>query len=770
MVKALPSVFKPLLSFQPNKQPLTMPPKKTKKVDKAKDNKPTVKTRAMARAEAAAAAPVAGAIPVVAPVAAPLATPVTAGKRPRKTPAPKPTTGVKRKRKGKGDDSGGDSDSDKPAKGAKRRRKADDDGSSDDISGSSNDGNDSPNDEERMLRGRLDDNLDAIEEALRAVGSGYYKDILLSEHKSTETRRQKRAKDKTIPFDQHVEPLTTKKRKSKNFPDGFVVVTNPELQEMKRVLASLLVDNLAKKRIQHPRCETGTKTLAKQWKKHGLTLRELLDLYNHTGPAVEEPTRSALEKKCKEYGLNTVGATLWDLDKAVTLYELAAKKRLYDLPQGEMEDIVSALWSVQAEAANGKRLDEDQRRNRDNEIMNQEVVTVSSGGQTQQFTRVNVSGVGFRCMWHAIQEIWLGQEQGHGTTFEERYPVHSRVIDLWEEVMHQPDGTTNPARLSRRALYRAMQWDSINARDGSLEDRLYNMQMGDIDMVQLVADALDVEIFTYTPQYESDGTTSWIRLARGQPQTDPQRQIHIANYMHSIHWTALRPVGTFAMPDLDPMATTPNFTLDPPGPVPRLPIGHIENFDLRPEARHDDPEDGHVADCTVRDLADGETEEATEDEYEYEYEDEDMDEEDEEEEGEGEGEGEEEEGKEEQEEDDEEQYEVYEYYDEDGTPSAGGNSGGVPTVVVSHSPSSKSSLWNDRNGGRPLFSPRSPTREQIILKLGSRLCFEVIVGTAYVQIAAKLILGIKPTFCAVQIIREIKSTFCAVQIVVDFRL
>ncbi|THY39709.1 hypothetical protein D6C98_09904 [Aureobasidium pullulans] len=743
-----------------------MPPKKAKKADKAKDNKPTVKTRAMARAEAAAAGPVAGAIPVVAPVAAPLATPVTAGKRPRKTPAPKPTTGVKRKRKGKGDDSGGDSDSDKPAKGAKRRRKADDDGSSDDISGSSNDGNDSPNDEERILRGRLDDTLDAIEEALRAVGSGYYKDILLSEHKSTETRRQKRAKDKTIPFDQHVEPLTTKKRRSKNFPDGFVVVTNAELQEMKRVLASLLVDNLAKKRIQHPRSETGTKTLAKQWKKHGLTLRELLDLYNHTGPAVEEPTRSALEKKCKEYGLNTVGATLWDLDKAVTLYELAAKKRLYDLPQGEMEDIVSALWSVQAEAANGKRLDEDQRRNRDNEIMNQEVVTISSGGQTQQFTQVNVSGVGFRCMWHAIQEIWLGQEQGHGTTFQERYPVNSRVIDLWEEVMHQPDGTTNPARLSRRALYRAMQWDSINARDGSLEDRLYNMQMGDIDMVQLVADALDVEIFTYTPQYESDGTTSWIRLARGQPQTDPQRQIHIANYMHSIHWTALRPVGTFAMPDLDPMATTPNFTLDPPGPVPRLPIGHIDNFDLRPEARHDDPEDGHVADCTVRDLADGETEEVTEDEYEYE--DENMDEEEEEEEEEREGE--EEEGKEEQEEDDEEQYEFYEYYDEDGTPSAGKKSGGVPTVVVSHSPSSKSSPWNDRNGGRPLFSPRSPTREQIILKLGSRLCFEVIVGTAYVQIAAKLILGIKPTFRAVQIIREIKSAFCAVQIVLDFRV
>ncbi|CAD0021687.1 unnamed protein product [Aureobasidium pullulans] len=549
-----------------------MPPKKTKKVDKAKDNKPTVKTRAMARAEAAAAAPVAGTIPVVAPVAAPLAT--------------------------------------------------------------------------------------------------------LSR------------------------------------------------------LASVLEKRQHQSQLQG--CETGTKTLAKQWKKHGLTLRELLDLYNHTGPAVEEPTRSALEKKCKEYGLNTVGATLWDLDKAVTLYELAAKKRLYDLPQGEMEDIVSALWSVQAQAANGKRLDEDQRRNRDNEIMNQEVVTISSGGQTQQFT----------------------QEQGHGTTFEERYPVNSRVIDLWEEVMHQPDGTTNPARLSRRALYRAMQWDSINARDGSLEVRLYNMQMGDIDMVQLVADALDVEIFTYTPQYESDGTTSWIRLARGQPQTDPQRQIHIANYMHSIHWTALRPVGTFAMPDLDPMATTPNFTLDPPGPVPRLPIGHIDNFDLRPEARRDDPEDGHVADCTVRDLADGETEEATEDEYEYEYEDEDMDEEEEEQAEEGEGEG--EEGKEEQEEDDEEQYEFYEYYDEDGTPSAGGNGGGVPTVVVSHSPSSKSSPWNDRNGERPLLAldhlqeiKSTFHAEQIILKFRSRFCFEVIVGTTHVSIAAKLILDIKPTLRAV---------------------
>ncbi|THY23162.1 hypothetical protein D6D01_06056 [Aureobasidium pullulans] len=569
----------------------------------------------MARAEAAAAASIAGAVPVVAPVAAPLATSVAAGKRPEKTPAPKRTTGVKRKRKRKG--KADDSEGDKPAKGAKRRRKADDDGSSNDSS-SRNDDNDSPKDTERMLRGRLDDSLDAIEEALRAVGRGYYKDILLSEHKSSGTRRQKRAKDKTIPFNQHVEPLTTKKRKSKNFPNGFVVLTNDELKEMKRVLANLLVDNLAKRGFSIP------------------------------GPAVEEPTRSALEEKCKQYGLNPVNATLWDLDKAVTLYELAAKKRLYDLPQDEMEDIVSALWGLKAGAADGKKLDEDQRRNRDNEIMNQNVVTVTSGGQTQQFTQANVSGVGFRCMWHAIQEIWLVQEQGHGTTFDERYPVNSRVIDLWEEVMHQPNGTTNPARLSRRALYRAMQWDSINARDGSLEDRLYNMQMGDIDMVQLVADALDVEIFTYTPQYESDGTTSWIRLARGQPQTDPQRQIHIANYMHSKHWTALRPVGTFAMPDLDSMATTPNFTLDPPEPVPRLPIGHIDNFDLRPEARHDDPEDGHVADCTVRDLADGETEEATEDEDEEEYED--MDEEEEEK----------EEGKEEQEEDDEEQYEYYE--------------------------------------------------------------------------------------------------------------
>ncbi|CAC9891465.1 unnamed protein product [Aureobasidium pullulans] len=696
-----------------------MPPKKTKKVDKAKDNKPTVKTRAMARAEAAAAAPVAGTIPV----------------RPRKTPAPKPTTGVKRKRKGKGDDSGDDSDSDKPAKGAKRRRKADDDGSSDDISGSSNDGNDSPNDEERMLRGRLDDNLDAIEEALRAVGSGYYKDILLSEHKSTETRRQKRAKDKTIPFDQHVEPLTTKKRKSKNFPDGFVVVTNAELQEMKRVLASLLVDNLAKREFSIP------------------------------GPAVEEPTRSALEKKCKEYGLNTVGATLWDLDKAVTLYELAAKKRLYDLPQGEMEDIVSALWSVQAQAANGKRLDEDQRRSRDNEIMNQEVVTISSGGQTQQFT------------------------QGHGTTFEERYPVNSRVIDLWEEVMHQPDGTTNPARLSRRALYRAMQWDSINARDGSLEVRLYNMQMGDIDMVQLVADALDVEIFTYTPQYESDGTTSWIRLARGQPQTDPQRQIHIANYMHSIHWTALRPVGTFAMPDLDPMATTPNFTLDPPGPVPRLPIGHIDNFDLRPEARRDDPEDGHVADCTVRDLADGETEEATEDEYEYEYEDEDMDEEEEEQAEEGEGEG--EEGKENRKRMTKSntsftsimtKMEVQDMRDLLEEETQVQNHVQLPSHARSRARARYQDYTQEQDcqqvhhpiylGQRAhsgvqhchpfadlqsLDQVKSAFRtEQIILKLGSRLCFEVIVGTAYVQIAAKLILGIKPTFCAVQIVLDFR--------------
>lgn len=120
-------------------------------------------------------------------------------------------------------------------------------------------------------------------------------------------------------------------------------------------------------------------------------------------------------------------------------------------------------------------------------------------------------------------------------------------------------------------------------------------------MAQLVADALDIEIFMYSPQYADDGTISWHRYVRGQPQTDPARRIHLANYMHSVHWTALTPIGDepITLPALEPEHRHPIFgSTIPVPPLTRLQPGDDDNTDLRPQNKHDPVEDGHVADMT----------------------------------------------------------------------------------------------------------------------------------------------------------------------------
>lgn len=125
---------------------------------------------------------------------------------------------------------------------------------------------------------------------------------------------------------------------------------------------------------------------------------------------------------------------------------------------------------------------------------------------------------------------------------------------------------------------------------------------GDLDMLQLVADALDIEIFAYSPVHSDDGTT-WHRYVRGEPQTDQARQIHLASYLSVVHWTALRPSGdgSIDLPALgqanrDPLSGTgEGITVSP---LTRLQPGDEGNTDLRPEDKHGAVEDGHVADTT----------------------------------------------------------------------------------------------------------------------------------------------------------------------------
>lgn len=335
-------------------------------------------------------------------------------------------------------------------------------------------------------------------------------------------------------------------------------------------LEQQLGDELAKRRVQHPhdvspaeyfpqsakeakeaaeaRGESPklTRSLDKQWKKHGLSLRELLDLYNRYGSQTPAPVHDDLVKKCKQYGLSTAG-NLWDLEKAILMYELASKQRMHGLSQEAINKIISALGDIEAPTGSeeggggddgadgadlkgkdkpkgaspspkgdksgetgkdaskdgkgdgkkgGKKNDKDAEAAKkggkkgtrssknlgpavkDDELVNQKEITVTDGGQTQRFAQTNVSGASNRCMWHAIQFLWMGRQKGPGKKLVDQYPVNSRVNDLWDAVMHPNEGTTNPARQARQRLYARMEESSAGATGGSLERRVRNRQLG----------------------------------------------------------------------------------------------------------------------------------------------------------------------------------------------------------------------------------------------------------------------------------------------------
>lgn len=90
-----------------------------------------------------------------------------------------------------------------------------------------------------------------------------------------------------------------------------------------------------------------TRNHDKQWTDHGLTLRELLDLCHRHGSKTPAPARDDLVEKCKHYELSTTG-DLWSLEKAILMYELSSKQRMYGLSQEAIKNIISALGDIEA--------------------------------------------------------------------------------------------------------------------------------------------------------------------------------------------------------------------------------------------------------------------------------------------------------------------------------------------------------------------------------------------------------------------------------------
>lgn len=67
------------------------------------------------------------------------------------------------------------------------------------------------------LRQRCDDQIDDIEEAIRAIGREKFPQYDIPEHKSDETRQEKRQKNEDIGDNEEIEPIAEKKRVQVSF-------------------------------------------------------------------------------------------------------------------------------------------------------------------------------------------------------------------------------------------------------------------------------------------------------------------------------------------------------------------------------------------------------------------------------------------------------------------------------------------------------------------------------------------------------------------------
>lgn len=103
-------------------------------------------------------------------------------------------------------------------------------------------------------------------------------------------------------------------------------------------------------------------------------------------------------------------------------------------------------------------------------LLTQPRLTLEVNNQAQTFRQVNVSNSQNRSLWHAIQLLWLGRERDTGRTLVLKYPVHNRVQQLWDSVMHGSSNT--PVYQAMHKLYSAMleENEELEAR---IEDRRF---------------------------------------------------------------------------------------------------------------------------------------------------------------------------------------------------------------------------------------------------------------------------------------------------------
>ncbi len=168
------------------------------------------------------------------------------------------------------------------------------------------------------------------------------------------------------------------------------------------------------------------------------------------------------------------------------------------------------------------------------------MVGVDNGVTWEQFSPGRDYNNSFgNCLYQAFAWALFGNDDNWDTT------VREPTRKWWDQVMADPNS-------QRRAMYSVLNAQTAGGppSDGrspgtflerdNLQHQLHRNQLwGTMEVVQVLADAFQVEVLMHMPRVSRDGRpTEWEVLSRG---IHGSLQIHLVNYVNYHHWTALRP-------------------------------------------------------------------------------------------------------------------------------------------------------------------------------------------------------------------------------------
>lgn len=149
---------------------------------------------------------------------------------------------------------------------------------------------------------------------------------------------------------------------------------------------------------------------------------------------------------------------------------------------------------------------------------------------------------GMKTLFRSFAMAFLGHENEWRTVQTAVQTLWARAMDVRHALVHG-SGQINEVARRRRLLYERL--DASTRRQGErgrLLDQLFDWRVeGTMEMVQLLADAFDVEILVHIPHIpppDEGVPVGWKVLSRGIPSS--RGQINLVNYSSINRWTVVR--------------------------------------------------------------------------------------------------------------------------------------------------------------------------------------------------------------------------------------